>query len=177
MAVVEDDAANAALEQLKPLLRPDKINEAGTVLTRFQMRVVSKSHSGPIPSAEELEHLERINPGMANRCMEMAEREQSHRHQMDATLLKSEFSLRGRGQTFGLMGLALLLIVTAFLAYLGFGTEAATLGSATIIGVVGIFVTGRYFDEKPEKPGAQPEPVAPSKGGKSVQQTNQRRKN
>jgi hypothetical protein len=61
----EEGAADEALERLKPYLLPEKTGEAKIVLTQ----VVSKSHSGPIPSAEELEHLERVLPGLANRVV------------------------------------------------------------------------------------------------------------
>lgn len=111
-------------------------------------RVVSKSHKGPIPSAEELEHLEQVLQGSANRCFEMAEREQSHRHSLENNLVTREFDLRGRGQLLAIFALILLLIVVAFLAYLGDTVSAAALGGATIVGVVAIFVTGKRYDAK-----------------------------
>ncbi len=76
MAVLEEEATRRALDELRPLLKPDKAQEADRVLTRIMTRVVSKTHIGPIPSAAELEHLDRVQPGFANRCVEMAEREQ-----------------------------------------------------------------------------------------------------
>ncbi|MFZ4687714.1 MAG: DUF2335 domain-containing protein [Polymorphobacter sp.] len=143
------------MEQLQPLLKPEKAGEAVKVLRRLTMRVVSKTHSGPIPSAEELEHLERVHAGLANRIVEMAEREQSHRHGMETSIVSHEGSLHHRGQYFALIALALLLGAVAWLAYLGFGVAAASLGTATIVGVVAIFVTGRLLEAEPS---SAPEP-------------------
>ena len=140
--------ADAALESLKPVIKPEKLKEARVLVARM----VSKTHSGPIPSAEELEHLESILPGSANRCFEMAEREQRHRHAMQTSIVGKEFSLRGRGQWLALAGLVLLLVVVSFLAYMGDTQAAAWLGGATIVGVVSIFATGKYIEEKSDKP-------------------------
>jgi uncharacterized membrane protein len=156
--IADAGAADVAFQQLKPLLRPDKAQDAKLVLTRM----VSKSHRGPIPSAEELEHLEQVLPGSANRCFEMAEREQAHRHTVEKTIVDREFTLRGRGQWLAIAGLILLLLVVGYLASEGDTVSAAALGSATIIGVVAIFVTGRRYDAKENggssKPDPEPEP-------------------
>lgn len=120
-------------------------------------RIVSKSHSGPIPSAEEVEHLERTLPGAANRCFEMAEREQRHRHSITEKVVDREFRLRGRGQWLALFALILLLVVVAYLAFLGDTQAAAWLGSATIVGVVAIFATGKIIEAKEDAASAAPE--------------------
>lgn len=159
--LAEADAdAEAALKQLQPFLRPEKTQDARLILTR----IVSKVHRGPIPSAEELDHLERVLPGSAIRCFEMAEREQTHRHSIDDKIVTREFSLRGRGQYLALIGLIGLLGVVCFLAYLGDTVSAAALGSATIVGVVAVFVTGRSFDAK-EIASTQSQPQQQSDGG------------
>ncbi len=148
LQVAENGAADEALEKLKPFLKPDKAKDARLVLTR----IVSKSHSGPIPSAEELEHLEQVLPGAANRCFEMAEREQAHRHEIGTSIVTKEFSLRGRGQWLAIAGLIFLLSGVAYLGYLGDTKSAAALGIATIIGVVSMFVSGTWIENRGEAP-------------------------
>lgn len=148
--------ADAALKQLLPFLKPQATQDAKLVLTR----IVSKVHRGPIPSAEELDHLERVLAGSANRCFEMAEREQAHRHAIDDKIVTREFSLRSRGQYLAVAALVCLLGVVCYLAYLGDTTAAAALGSATIVGVVAVFVTGRRYDVK-EAEASQPEEKPP----------------
>jgi uncharacterized membrane protein len=153
LELAEESPTEVALERLEPYLLPNKAQEARTILARM----VSKSHSGPIPSAEELEHLERTLPGSANRCFEMAEREQLHRHGVTDTIIDREFALRGRGQFLALVALILLLIIVGFFAYLGDTQAAAWLGSATIVGVVAIFATGKIIEAKEDMPGSPPE--------------------
>jgi uncharacterized membrane protein len=155
LELAEASPAEAELQKLEPYLLPGTAQEARTILAR----IVSKSHSGPIPSAEELEHLEQVLPGSANRCFEMAEREQLHRHGVTDKIVDREFRLRGRGQYLALAALVLLLIVVAFLAYLGDTKAAAWLGSATIVGVVAIFATGKIIEAKEDPPGTVAEPV------------------
>ncbi|MBV8971971.1 MAG: DUF2335 domain-containing protein [Sphingomonadaceae bacterium] len=129
------------------------------MLSRLIMRVVSKTHSGPIPSADELEHLERVQPGPAERCIAMAEREQAHRHPVEAKVVTTEIALRGRGQLFALIALIVLIAAVAYLASLGLGTTAASLGAATIVGVVAVFITGCHYDAA----GERTQPEAPAK--------------
>jgi len=149
--------AEEALQELRPFLRPNTTEEAKLVLTR----IVSKYHSGPIPSAEELEYLERILPGAANRCFEMAEREQAHRHRVSEDIVTKEFSLRGRGQWLAIAALVLLLIVVAYLAYQKDTEAAAWLGAATIVGVVSVFVTGKIIEKTDSSAEAEEKPPEP----------------
>lgn len=122
--------------------------------------MVSKSHSGPIPSAEELEHLERVLPGLANRVVSMAEKEQNMRHGTTDKIITKEFSLRSVGQWLAILALILLLTTVAYIAFLGDTKSAAWLGAATIAAVVSVFVTGRWFDasETDELPSPPPPP-------------------
>lgn len=138
-------------------MRQDKIGDAKIVLTQ----VVSKSHSGPIPSAEELEHLERVLPGLANRVVSMAETEQNARHSTTQNIISKEFALRSRGQWLAILAMCLLLVTVSFIAWLGDTQSAAWLGGATIIGVVSVFVTGRWFDAAEAEADALPSPVVP----------------
>lgn len=138
-----DETAEAALKKLRPYLKPEKAGEAKLVLTRM----VSKFHSGPIPPAEEMERLEQVLPGAANRCFELAEREQRHRHHVDETVIAKEFILRTTGQWLALLALILLLLVIGWIAYLGDTHAAAWLGGVTIVAVVSIFATGRLLEK------------------------------
>ncbi len=140
----EESPTEEALGNLEPYLLPDKKPEVRRVLTRF----ISKTHSGPIPSADELEHLEAVLPGCANRILEMTERDQRHRHVIEESIVEKEFGLRSRGQTFALVALGMMLIAVAWLGYLGFSTAATGLGVGIIVAVVTVFATGKHFEAK-----------------------------
>lgn len=99
--------------------------------------VMSKSHSGPLPSAEELQKYEGVQQGLAERIVIMAETEQSHRHQFDNKAVAS-YDRRG---TYSLI-LGLVLIGTAVYAlFLGLPIAAIPLG---VIGVIGTIVNTIY---------------------------------
>ncbi|WP_156680320.1 DUF2335 domain-containing protein [Sphingomonas profundi] len=162
VAVAEAAATEAALEKLKPLLKPDKLGDARLVLTR----TMSKVHSGPIPSAEEMEHLERVHPGSADRCFTMAEKEQAHRHECEKAIIDREFVFRGRGQWLAITAVICLLCAVGFIAYLGDTKSATVLGTATLVGLVYAFTKAKQIDAG--EPELEPEPQS-GKSGKRPQ--------
>lgn len=161
--------AEATLEKMRPLLRPDKVAEARVVLTR----TMSKIHAGPIPSAEEMEHLERVHEGAAERCFAMAEREQAHRHDCDKAIIAKEFGFRGRGQYMAMIVVALVLAVVVVLAVMGDTKSAAWLGGVTLVGLVTAFTASKHIDSKADAPPAEPAST-PAPQGKSAGKTNRR---
>lgn len=164
-AQAEADAA-AAFEKLRPLLKPDKQGEAKLILTR----TIRKTHSGPIPPAEEIEHLERVMAGAANRCFLLAEKEQDHRHEVDKDIIRKEFTFRARGQWCAMGTVVLLLLVVVYIASLGDTRAAAALGTATLVGLVGAWAAARWIESKEDQSAPEPEkkhPPAPQKGRKS----------
>lgn len=60
-------------------------------------RVIARIHTeefrGPIPHPQILRQYDEIQPGLAEKIVGMALREQEHRHEMDSALVKSEVSL------------------------------------------------------------------------------------
>ena len=154
----DQDIAQAALAEIRPYIKPEKTQEVRTVLTR----IVSKHHSGPIPPAEEMRDLEAVHPGFANRILEMAEKEQAHRHTVQTSIINGDIGLKRRGQAFALVALTLMLSAVAYIAYLGNAVAAVSLGTATLICVVALFITGRKYDLQETKPDA-PTPTIPQR--------------
>ena len=76
----------------------------------------------------------------------MAEREQEHRHALPGEVLRREYGLKSRGQHYALLLAALILVFAAYLAHLGDTGMAGTVAIGTLIGIVGIFVSGRAID-------------------------------
>lgn len=160
MADADATVTDATLEKLKPLLKPDKLGEARVVLTR----TMSKIHSGPIPSAEEMEHLEQIHPGAADRCFGMAEREQAHRHECEKMVISKEFTFRDRGQWMAISAVIVLLAAVAYIATLGDTRAAAGLGTATLVGLVYAFTVSKRIESRASEPEKTDVPAkAPSK--------------
>lgn len=84
-----------------------------------------------LPPPSILEEYERIAPGSVDQLLDMADREQEHRHQWEMQYLQEYVRTHQRGQLFGMV-IALSLIGVAF--YLVMAGEA---GSAAIIAIVG----------------------------------------
>lgn len=112
---------------------------------------VSERHSGPLPSPRQLQEYEDIVPGGAERIFQMAEREQSHRHQMQHTEmeLRSEAiqhvkSRETRGQWFGAILAVGVLLLSAYLVTQEQYGLAVTLATTTMAAIAGVFVVGRW---------------------------------
>ncbi len=132
------------LEEIEPNISDDRRKEiAQALLVSYE-----KTHSGPLPSAEELKKYDKIIPNGADRIMKMAELQQGHRIEMEKTVITSQMKQSGKGQNFGLfIGLAGLL-VTFGLAYIGSETVASIVGGATIISLTSVFVIDKFYQKK-----------------------------
>lgn len=131
-----------AFEELKPLLRPGTEDEAEVLLESL---IVRESHQGPLPPARELKNYDLALPGAAERIVAMAEREQSHRHGLESTMVNAEADLKKRGQWIALAALVAMLAIVAYFGFLGQAGAGAALGSAIIVGVVVAFLGQRHI--------------------------------
>lgn len=118
---------------------------------RQTLQAVVMSYQGPIPHHDALASYEAITPGLADRIVSMAERESSHRHDLDkihADLTKSQISiekdsnkdntsLNKRAQIFALLIAILGIGGGLFLSYTGHEKSGITLMSLTM-GTMGI---------------------------------------
>lgn len=113
----------------------------------------SSAHSGPMPSPQTLAEYDQVVPGLAREIVDMAKAEQMHRHSMEDLVVRGEHDASRRGQKFGLAALVLLLLIAGYMVFEGSAEAAAWLLSATVVGVVGVFVTGRIVEQRAfEKP-------------------------
>lgn len=96
-------------------------------------------HSGPLPPSDELKRYEEIQPGLADRIMRMAEKEQTFRHEHNLKALKFETETRSRDSLLGIFGgfalVVLSFIFSLLLAYLGHEKVAMIVAGTTIISI------------------------------------------
>lgn len=117
-------------------------------------------YSGPIPPATELERYERVHPGLADRIVQMAEREQAHRHSFDAETMRRDFDEGRLGQIFALLIGLTAILVGGVCALNGANWTGSIIGGGGVIGLVSVFVYGRRHaqslpaetSEKPQAP-------------------------
>lgn len=134
----EDQQLEAALEQL-PVERQRAI---------VQVVQSELSHSGPLPPPQQLREYDHVLPGLAERIVRLTEVEQEHRHSIVTTAVRRDARLKERGQALGMVALILMLAFCIYLAATGSPEVAGGVAGGLILGVVGIFVTGRRADSK-----------------------------
>ena len=131
---------------------PEASPEHGARPARRVERVEVETHEvfkGPIPPPAALEAYEKVHPGLANRIMQMAEKEADHSHKMDERSLSSQVwshridqLLQFVGQLFGLL-LGLCAIGAGLYAAMNGHPVAGTFfGVGGVATLAGIFVYG-----------------------------------
>lgn len=104
-----------------------------------------------MPPPETLERYDRIVPGAAERILAMAEVDAKHLQALELTSLAASQEEACRrhievrhGQIYGLcIGLA-ALATSALALVLGYEQAATVIGGTTVVGLVTVFVVGRF---------------------------------
>lgn len=132
------------------LMRP----EAKKIISSVVSTAIIKSeerHSGPLPSPKQLKQYEECHPGLAERIVTMAEKEQAHRHKtidsMEAFRKGALDHVSGRDRRGQYLGAFIVLAVLGFCFYLvdqGSPKVAGWVAALTLVGLAGVFVTGRF---------------------------------
>ncbi|SHN91803.1 hypothetical protein BHECKSOX_2224 [Bathymodiolus heckerae thiotrophic gill symbiont] len=102
----------------------------------------SKHYSGPIPQPSDLQKYEDIKVGFAERILAMAERESTHRQNLDNRIITSERAFNILGQ---MTALSIGVLVIALMGYAisqGFAEQVQWIG-VSIASVVGLFIYKR----------------------------------
>lgn len=140
----EDKEEAAALEaELLSLVPEEKRNEARAVLHRISMH-----YAGPIPMAAEMQRLAQVDPTFPERIMRIYEKQVDHRHNLEEKALDRDYWLKSRGQHYALISVIILGIIAVILAFMHATTAAGVIAGTAIVGVVGVFVTGRLLQAK-----------------------------
>lgn len=110
--------------------------------------IKAMAHSGPLPDPESLARYNEIIPNGADRIMKMAENQQGHRFDIERKVVKGTNNQTTRGQWFALI-IALILIGAAIFFGINKQPELAkSILITTLIGVVGLFISGKYLQKK-----------------------------
>ncbi|HCM1919156.1 TPA: DUF2335 domain-containing protein [Salmonella enterica subsp. salamae serovar 28:r:e,n,z15] len=131
-----DDLVASVIENPEVLSR---VLETPTV-----QAIVLKHFQGPVPPPAMLKEYDDVIPGLANRLVELTEKEQAHRHQTEAATL----NIARRGQTMA-FGVVLIIILAAIL----FGLNGNTVLAGILVGIdlaalVAAFIAGKHYSDK-----------------------------
>ncbi len=97
-----------------------------------------------MPHPTELEGYERLVPGAAERILLMAEADAKHQRNIESSALLAAESEVKRGQYFAFfMGLAALGAAISALK-MGSPAVAGVIGGTTVVGLVSVFIIGRF---------------------------------
>lgn len=124
----------------------DELNEVLDTLNPYQRKIILQqiqSFSGPIPHPELLAGYERVQPGLAERIVSMAEKEQAAQLECDKAYVEGPIKATRRGQWMGFVIAILFALASTALGILGKTAVAITLGGGTLVTLVTIFVTNR----------------------------------
>ncbi|MGW4922286.1 DUF2335 domain-containing protein [Streptomyces parvulus] len=116
---------------------------------RVMRREIVRRHQGPLPAPQTLGEYEQVLPGLAERIVSMAEREQAHRHELERTDLTQDYRISRAGQGLGLIALLVIAALAAYLGFLGHPGWAVAVAGIDIAAVVGVFVTGQWRSVEP----------------------------
>lgn len=103
---------------------------------------------GPLPPPESLKRYDEIAPGTANTIIEMAVKEQEHRHLMEKETLNKSSKLAMTSTICGFFSVILLIGLVIYSIIAGAYNTALAAVISAIATIAGIFVLRRRFKEK-----------------------------
>ena len=98
---------------------------------------------GPIPPPQLLREYNEVIPNGADRIVKMAETQSAHRIELEACIVKGDDRRANWGLATGFT-IGIVIIVLSFIMIMyGHDGAGTVLGSADLIGLIGVFVYGR----------------------------------
>lgn len=114
--------------------------------------IQGQQYSGPIPPPEILQGFENIVPGSAERILRMAEENGKHQRELESKALDGTYKTIKTGQIFGFIIGIVALLSSVVALFLGSEIAASIIGGTTVVGLVTVFVTGRFIESKNNDP-------------------------
>lgn len=133
------DGSEAGVSEALPV-QPDTRPSSTSVSLGDRSAVVhaQMEFSGPLPPPQILGQYDQVLPGAAERILQMAEKQQNHRIDMNRSGVQRANWGLGAGFSLSVLGLGL----TAFLVLHGHDAAGSILGGTTFLSLVGTFVYG-----------------------------------
>ncbi|WCN13178.1 hypothetical protein GV054_09240 [Marinomonas mediterranea] len=94
-------------------------------------------------SIELVEKIKELPEDIASKMLDILEREQKHRHEVEVNVRAAELRDMRRGQLFAFIIVMFFGVVGAFLIYDDHDLAGGLFGSSAILGIVTTFITGR----------------------------------
>lgn len=120
--------------------------------------LVQQTFSGPLPHPDILRQYEQIQPGFAERIMQMAESESRHRRQQENRAMSATIWEVRLGQIFAFLIGSLTIAAGSYTALHGSPIVGGLIGTGGVIGLVTVFILGRNISgsDEAETPNDRP---------------------
>ncbi len=105
--------------------------------------VQQKFYQGIIPPPESMEHYDRINPGFANRILQLTEKESAHRHKMEKRIVGLSFFTTMLGQVAALGSVLVVCYLCYFAFDKGFASDAKWIAVSVLVSIASVFLYKR----------------------------------
>lgn len=132
------------------LSNEQKVEQVGNLVAGM-IAVSQESFSGPMPHPDILREYKDLISDAPERILQMAEQEQQHRMAVERAMLEQNAKniaeaakANMRSQMFAFMLTLFLIVAGVTLTVLGFVAVGLTIFGTTIIGVVTVFITGKF---------------------------------
>jgi uncharacterized membrane protein len=106
------------------------------------------SFSGPLPPPELLARYNDVVPNGAERIIKMAENQQTHRHDLERTVVHGNVQSEKRGQWMGLTISVVVLAAGVYLAAIGRQAAGGAIAIADLATLAGVFVYGKHVQRQ-----------------------------
>lgn len=110
----------------------------------------SQSFSGPLPPPQVLQQYNAAHPDLANRIVQMAENEQTHRHLIENKALEGSIKAEERGQCYALAICIVVVLASFGVIWKGYEISGSILAGGTLSTLAYVFITGRKEKRIPE---------------------------
>ncbi len=158
-----DKAIQASGVHLPPPKESEIVQRVSREVTIAFQHEISSSYHGPLPPPEMLSEFERVVPGLGGQIVQMAMKEQSHRHLWERRALLNDMFMQSGALTLG-WALAGGALVGAF--FLGMADHPVPMGillSVSVLQMVRTIIGGG----QQKKEDSSPVPKAPATALKS----------
>lgn len=119
-------------------------------IQRHTQTTMLEAYSGPLPPADDFERYENVHPGSARIILEMAEREQKHRHEAETATIMAETEDMRATHFENKLALGIAAFVTMSFLALGFiltmhGHDAVggIMMGTSLVGIIGAILKNK----------------------------------
>lgn len=110
---------------------------------RLTLTERSEFYSGRLPPPDFMKQFEEIEPGSANRIIQLAENQQSHRHSLEQTAVDSNVRNEGRGQIFAFILSMVTILGGIGLIAIGKSIEGLIALIGILVSLTAVFIVGK----------------------------------